>query len=228
MRQVLHRPSSAPAAVVFGIFGILCCDVARPAGTIDLPKPRLKGEVSVEEALSRRRSIRSYTDRPLTLQAISQLCWAAQGITREETGFRTAPSAGATYPLELYVVWEKGVYRYDPRSHRLEARVAQDKRGDLAQAALGQRMVAQAPAVFVISAVYERTGRRYGRRAVRYVHMEAGHVGQNIALQAVALGLGSVPVGAFHDGDVAEVLELPKDEAPLYIIPVGEPVRRRP
>jgi len=210
----------AAAAV---LFCALSCEAAESPKTIRLPEPRLEGEVSVEEALLRRRSVRSFTDRKLSLEEISQLCWAAQGMTKKATGFRTAPSAGATYPLELYVFSADGVFRYDPRAHSLAERQAKDRRGELCRACLGQVFVAEAPLVLVFTAEYERTSRRYGRRAERYVHMEAGHAAQNVHLQAVALGLGSVPVGAFRDSEVAKTLALGRAATPLYLIPVGEP-----
>lgn len=187
--------------------------------------------MSVEEAILRRRSRRSYTDEPLSLHDISQLVWAAQGITEPATGKRAAPSAGATYPLEVYVVvgtngvtgLADGVYRYNPVKHQLENVLKGDLRSDLADAALGQDWVREAPVNIVIAAVYERTTGRYGDRGIRYVHMEAGHVGQNLYLQAEARGLGVVVVGAFHDDQVQKLLRLPADEKPLYIIPVGHP-----
>lgn len=206
----------------------------RPANTsafIDLPSPEAIGEVSVEEAIQQRRSIRSYADEPLSLQDISQLMWAAQGITDPTGEFRAAPSAGATYPLEVYVVVSEtgasglvqGLYRYDPYQHRLERILEYDLRASLAEAALEQTSVKEAPVNIVITAVYERTTGRYGERGVRYVHMEAGHVGQNLYLQATARGLGMVVVGAFDDDRVQNVMALPPDHKPLYIIPVGHP-----
>jgi len=186
-----------------------------------LPRPNLKGTLSVEEALARRRSIRSFTEVKLTLEEISQLLWAAQGITREETGFRTAPSAGALYPLEVYLVTEDGLFHYMPQGHGLETLGDSDLRGQLSRAALGQSSVREAAADIVVTAIYSRTTRKYGPRGERYVHIEVGHLGQNIHLQAAALGLGSVPIGAFHDDQVKKVLSLPREEVPLYIIAVG-------
>lgn len=201
-------------------------------GTVKLPSPETTGPMSVEEAILRRRSIRSYTDAPLSLQDISQLVWAAQGITDPARKFRAAPSAGATYPLEVYIVVgsngvtgiAEGVYRYDPSEHQLENVLRGDLRLRLADAALGQSCVREAPVNIVIAAVYERTTRRYGDRGIRYVHMEVGHVGQNLYLQAEARGLGMVVVGAFDDDQVQELLQLPTDQKPLYIIPIGHPV----
>lgn len=190
---------------------------------IALPAPKTQGEMSVEEALAKRRSIRQYHKDQLTLEQLGQLAWAAQGITNKR-GFRTAPSAGATYPLELYLVTNDGVFRYLPAGHKLQQLSDQDLRRELAAAALEQEWVRFAPLDIVITAVYERTRRRYRDRAERYVILEAGHAAQNIHLQAVALGLGSVPVGAFRDERVSEVLALTAEEAPLYIIPVGVPL----
>jgi SagB-type dehydrogenase family enzyme len=189
---------------------------------ITLPRPRVNSSVSVEEALSRRRSVRDYTDEPLTWEEIGQLLWSLQGIT-SNWGGRTAPSAGALYPLEVYVVNAEGVYHYRPQGHELEMVSASDIRQKLWGPALSQSWVAEAPAVFVISAVYERTEAKYGVRAERYVKLEAGHACQNLLLQAVALGLGSVPVGAFYDDELQSVLGLAKDRRPLYLIPVGHP-----
>lgn len=188
-----------------------------------LPKPAEKGEMSLEQALAQRRSIRSFRPDKLTPQQVAQLCWAAQGISEPEQGLRTSPSAGALYPLELYVVTADGVDQYLPRPHALRRHLAGDVRGKLQDAALRQRCVGQAPATFVIAAVVARTERKYGERALRYVHMEVGHAGENLLLQATALGLGAVPIGAFRDEQVAEVLSLPKEQVPLYLIPVGTP-----
>lgn len=196
---------------------------------VQLPSPDLKGELSLEEILQERRSIRSYLDDPLELNQVSQLLWAAQGITLEARGFRTAPSAGATYPLEIYLAAGKvnglqsGLYKYVPDGHLLLKVGETDLRLDLETAALGQDHVGNAPAVIVIAADYDRTAQRYGDRAPRYVHMEAGHAGQNICLQAITYGLGTVIVGAFQDDQVKSVLDLPVNEDPLYIIPVGKP-----
>jgi SagB-type dehydrogenase family enzyme len=190
-----------------------------------LPAPTTVGKMSLEEALAKRRSVRQFAAKDLTIEQVGQLAWAAQGITAASRGLRTAPSAGATYPLELYIVKADGVFHYLPQGHRLARLSSQDLRPGLSEAALGQGSVRQAGADFVIAAVYERTRARYGDRAERYVHMEVGHAAQNLHLQAVALGLASVPVGAFDDQAVAKALSLPADQAPLYIIPVGHPIQ---
>lgn len=197
---------------------------------IILPEPRYDSGISVEEALLKRRSIRDYTGEALTLQEVSQLLWAAQGIT-DPSGKRAAPSAGALYPLEIYVVIgsvenvAKGVYKYKPHEHELLKVLEGDKRKALAKAALEQQCIAQGAIDIVITAIYDRTTTKYGNRGIRYVHMEAGHAAENVYLQAVALNLGTVVIGAFYDNQVKEVLDLPKNEEPLYIMPVGKITR---
>ena len=193
---------------------------------ISLPRPRYQSQTSVEQALSRRRSVRDFRDRPLVLSEISQLLWAAQGITHR-SGYRAAPSAGALYPLDVYVLVgnitgiEVGTYKYFPYEHSLLRYASGDKRMALRQVALDQHAVSGAAAVFVICAAYERTTGTYGQRGIRYVHMEAGHAAQNVYLQAVALQLGTVVLGAFDDERVKEVLTL-REEQPLYLMPVGK------
>ncbi|MCS6907229.1 MAG: SagB/ThcOx family dehydrogenase [Anaerolineales bacterium] len=212
-----EKPPSSPTAVGQPL--------ATPLGgeEIQLPPPQLEGKMSLEEALAKRRSVRQFRPDPLSIDQISQLCWALQGITHP-SGFRTAPSAGALYPLEVYVVLPEGVYHYRPQGHTLTRWQEGDLRAALHAVALRQDAVLQAAAVFVITAVYERTEAKYGKqRSPRYVHMEAGHAAQNLLLQAVALGLGSVPIGAFYDDGVQEALKLPADHRPLYLLPVGHP-----
>jgi SagB-type dehydrogenase family enzyme len=196
------------------------------AETIRLSAPRSSGSVSVESALERRRSLREFARVSLGLPELAQLLWAAQGVTSPD-GLRTAPSAGALYPLEVYVVagnvtdLAAGVYRYVPADHGLVRVAPGDRRKALAAAALGQDWLASAPAALVIAAVYERTARKYRTRAERYVHFEAGCAAENVALQAVAMGLGTVVGGAFEDGEVAKAAGLRVDERPLAILPVG-------
>lgn len=187
-----------------------------------LPPPQTQGGMSLTEALARRRSIRSYTEQPLTWEEVSQLLWAAQGIT-DRRGFRTAPSAGALYPLEVYLVLPEGWYHYRPSDHRLEVRGRGDLRRDIWMVGLSQEALLRAPALFVIAGVVSRTAAKYGDRAERYVFLEAGHAAQNLLLQATALGLGAVPIGAFDDAGVRRVLGLSPAETPLYLIPVGRP-----
>jgi SagB-type dehydrogenase family enzyme len=193
-------------------------------GEIRLPEPSLTGDVSLEEAIASRRSVREFTDEPLTPEEVSQLLWAAQGIT-DPRGLRTAPSAGALYPLEVFVVLPEDVYHYSPQGHTLTTVLEGDRRGDLWQAGLEQDALRQAAAIFVITGVYERTEGKYGERAERYVELEAGHAAENLLLQAVALKLGAVPIGAFYDDEVQATLALPDDHLPLYLIPVGHPQR---
>ncbi len=193
---------------------------------VSLPPVESKGEMSLEEAIQLRRSVREFGRRTLALEDVSQLLWAAQGITATG-GFRTAPSAGALFPLELYVVagsvegLSAGVYRYRPKTHELVHMTSGDLRRPLASAALGQSPVRRAPAVLVIASVYERTTGKYGQRGRRYAHIEVGHAAQNVYLQAAARGLATVLVGAFDDEEVQDVLGLPPDHAPLGLMPVG-------
>jgi len=194
---------------------------------IILPEPKYTGETSIEEVLFKRRSIRDFKDEPLTLKQISQLLWAAQGITDKREGFRTAPSAGALYPLEVYLVSGNitdlpiGIYKYNPDKHELTIVTEQDVRLELGEAALGQSCVKEGAAVIVLAAVYERTTRKYGKRGIRYAHIEVGNVSQNIYLQAVSLNLGTVVVGAFDDEQVKKVMQMETDEEPLCVMPVG-------
>ena len=197
-------------------------------GAIELPKPRHSSGVSVESALAQRRSVRHYAAKPVELAAVSQLLWAAQGIT-DPRGHRTAPSAGALYPLEVYLVvgavsdLGPGVYHYDPRRHRLHPHITGDIRDSLSGAALEQEWVPEAPVLLVLAAAHQRTARKYGERAERYVAMEVGHAAQNIYLQAVALDLGTVMVGAFRDQQIKWVLRLPTELETLAVMPVGKP-----
>jgi SagB-type dehydrogenase family enzyme len=190
-----------------------------------LPAPAQRGAVSLDEALRRRRSVRAYTTQVLSDAQLSQLLWAAQGIT-DPAGYRTAPSAGALYPLEVYVATGAGLHHYEARGHRLRRVADTDVRPALRRAALDQEAVGAAAAVFIITAVPSRTAAKYGaQRATRYVQIEAGHAAQNLLLEAVALGLGAVPIGAFEDDRVSGVLHLQAGEVPLYLIPVGQPLR---
>ena len=195
---------------------------------IKLPKPRYRSEVSIEEAIHRRRSVRSYQNVSLELTEVSQLLWAAQGITDPEDRFRTAPSAGVLYPLEVYAVIRdvegvaSGVYQYKPFGHRLVKIKEGNLIQELAKAALSQTSIIECPMAIVMTGVYERTTQKYGDRGVRYVYMEAGHAAQNVYLQAESMDLGLVVIGAFNDGEVRRLLNLPDNERLLYIIPVGK------
>ncbi|MBC7188267.1 MAG: SagB/ThcOx family dehydrogenase [Calditrichaeota bacterium] len=203
---------------------------------ISLPAPRLDGDCSVEKALSKRRSVRSYRAEPLTINELGQLLWAAYGITKEmplpaflRGGLRTAPSAGALYPLEIYAVVGEvtglapGIYRYESEGHALRKIASGDSRKELAHAAWEQSFIAKAPVVLVYSGVFARTTGKYGERGrARYVCMDLGHSAQNVYLQAEALGLGTCAVGAFDDEAVRKVMGLKSEEEPLYIMPVGK------
>jgi SagB-type dehydrogenase family enzyme len=194
---------------------------------VKLSEPVLQGTLSVESALLGRISVRNFRRDPLDLSEVSQLLWAAQGITRKGR-YRTCPSAGALYPLELNLVaggvngLATGIYRYDPENHAIRQCSGNDPRRELAAAALSQSMIAHAPATIAISAVHERTTGKYGERGMRYVFMEAGHAAQNVHLQAVSLHLGTVVVGAFNDDKVKLVLGLQSEEIPLCLMPVGK------
>ena len=195
---------------------------------IKLPPPQTRGQMSLEGAIAGRSSVREYSAEPLSIAQLSQLLWAAQGITHGDR-FRAAPSAGATYPLELFVVAGRveglaaGIYRYDVPNHSLHLHMEGEQSQKLLEASsFKQDFIAQAPADIVICAVYERTTDFYGQRGVRYVHIDTGHAAENLALQAVALGLDTVMVGAFDDDAVSTAMCLPEGLAPLYIIPVGK------
>lgn len=198
---------------------------------IELPEPGTESEVSLERTIANRRSRRVFTDETLSLNDVGQILWAAQGITEHDRNFRASPSAGATFPLEVFIAigensiegLEPGVYQYKTSGHSLSQVSTKDVRNDLAAAALGQGFVADAPVVYIVTADYARTAGRYGaQRGERYVHMEVGHVGGNIYLQCEALDLGTVAVGAFSDEEVGEVLDLPANLDALYIMPVGK------
>lgn len=195
---------------------------------VELPRPQLVSDRSFEAALAGRHSVRDFDAEPLSLEAVSQLLWAAQGANRAD-GRRTSPSAGALYPLEVYLLagevlgLETGLYRYISNRHRLQRILGADRRVELADAALGQGWISDAPLALVIAAVYGRTEAKYGVRARRYVHIEAGHAAQNVLLQAVSLGLGGTVVGAFDDARLQRRLAMPDNETPLLIIPLGRP-----
>ncbi len=198
---------------------------------IYLPSPSQKGDVSLEETIVQRRSIRHFTSEPISRLQLSQILWAAQGITNTSRKHRTVPSAGATYPLEIFVACGKetvegiddGIYHYNIDNHSLTLHHKGDVRLELAGAALDTEFVYEAPVDIIICAVYSRTLMYYGGRGERYVHIEVGHAGQNIYLQATALGLATVAIGAFYDEPVREVLRLDKQYQPVYIMPVGKP-----
>ena len=198
------------------------------AEAIKLPPPAHQGQMSVEEALKKRRTVRHYAHRGLDLAQVSQLLWGTDGIS-DPRGYRTAPSAGATYPLEFYlVVGERGVtglapgvYNFRPENHTLKLTQQGDLRAAVARACLHQSWMAEAPVMVIFAAEYRRCMARYGERGIRYTHMEIGHAGQNLFLQAEALGLACGIVGAFSDQTLSQLLQLPADHEPLLVMPVG-------
>lgn len=197
------------------------------AKKIRLPAPRRDGAISLEKTLCHRRSVREFGSERLELWQVAQLLWAAQGIT-DPAGYRTAPSAGALYPIELYVAagnvsgLPPGIYSCDIQDYGLTTVIQGDRRWELSEAALSQTSLLQAPAIFVLSAIYERTTAKYGERGIRYVHIEIGHAAENLLLQAAALDLGAVVVGAFNDARVKRILALSDRGMPLCLIPVGK------
>ena len=220
-RREFIRISALAAA---GVATASCAGTQAQVGDrpVDLPAPQAQGAGSLEEALAKRRSVRRFTRAALTQAQIGQLLWAMQGITRD-WGARTAPSAGALYPLEVYVATAEGLVHYIPQGHRMTLTPQLGLRQALWEVGLEQDSIRDAPAVFVIASVYQRTSVKYGARARRYIDLEAGHVAENLLLQAVALGLVGVPIGAFYDSKVQAVLGLPEDQEPLYLIPIGYP-----
>jgi SagB-type dehydrogenase family enzyme len=195
--------------------------------SITLPKPETDGKVSVEKALNERRSVRTYKDLPLDLKEVSQLLFAAYGITGDR-GFKTTPSAGATYPLVVYLVvnnvqgLDKGVYRYIPQGHKVTPIFKGDVKEELTSACLNQGCIKNAAVVIAFAAIFERTTGRYGKRGIMYVHQETGHASENVYLQCVSLNLGTVAVGAFNPEDVHKALHIPDGEEVLYLMPVGK------
>jgi len=200
---------------------------ATPGYQIVLPQPSFTSDISVEEALKNRRSIREYKDQPLSMHELAQLLWAAQGVT-DEQGFRTAPSAGGLYPLELYIVsqnvagLEQAIYKYHPKGHILDKVISTNKIEQIVSAAYDQEFISGAPAIIIMTGVAERTTKKYGERGERYVYIEAGHAAQNIYLQAYALGLGTVTVGGFDSEKLQSILNLSEGEEPIYIMPIGK------
>jgi len=207
--------------------------------TIQLPTPQLDGPCSIEKTLATRRSIRDFRNVPMSLSMLSQLVWAAQGVTRKEDapqgwmwgpwpgGKRTAPSAGAMYPLELYVVagnvegLKPGIFKYQSQTHGLAVVSEGNRRSQMSTRGPGQKWIEGAPVLFVVAGVPARLEPRFGDRSARYLHFEVGHVVENICLQAVALGLGGTVVGSFVDAVVKQIVGMPEEESPLAIVPVG-------
>ncbi len=222
-RKFLTFLGSIIAAIgIYGIWRISTEEKLMPE-VIKLPEPVKKGKVSVEQAIANRRSRRDYSDKPVLLKDISQLCWASQGITEKYTEFRAVPSAGALYPLETFLVIgnsdiDAGIYHYSPSNHTLELMKRGDYRNQLCEASLGQESVKNGAICFVITAIFGRTTQKYGKRGEdRYVPIEVGCVAENIYLQAEALGLATVAIGAFYDDRIQELIPNP----PLLVMPVG-------
>jgi len=193
------------------------------ADEVVLPAPVTDGQTSLEAAIASRRSVKEFTDERLTWAEIGQLMWAAQGITEPERGFRAAPSAGAMYPLHIYAVTPDGLYHYVPVGHRLERLPVADALEVFRGVTANQTAIQEAPCTVIVAAAFDGPRERFGVRADGFVYMEAGHVGQNLQLQAGALGLSSLPVGGFDPERVAEALSLPDDHTPVYTMPIGHP-----
>lgn len=231
-RKVARMRSSVGGAglLAAGVLTLAACgagerplpDMGTDTALRELPEPTTGQPGELEAAITDRRSVRSFDDAPVTDAQLGQLAWAAQGRTGADGG-RAAPSAGATYPLELLAVTADGVARYHPDDHALSDHLDDDQRSALARAAHGQEWLADAGLVLVVTGVIARTAERYGDRAERYVLLEAGHAAQNVLLQAVALELGATPVGAFDAAEVRAALDLPADEEALYLLAIGVP-----
>ena len=217
------------AIFLLSCFSVVLLEIQIGQASIPLPQPSSDGRLSVEKAIKGRRTIRDFKGRPLSLNHLSQILWAAQGITDPIEMKRAVPSAGALYPLDIYVIvgekgvkgMEAGVYHYLPKTHEILSVSKGDRRREVASASLRQMWMAQAPVLFVIAAEYKRNAWKYGERGIRYALIEVGHVGQNLFLQAEAIGLGAGIVGAFNDEDVAKAISLPPKHEPLLIMPVG-------
>ncbi|MBI5779740.1 MAG: SagB/ThcOx family dehydrogenase [Planctomycetes bacterium] len=190
---------------------------------ITLPAAKATGQMPLEEAIQKRKSVRKYSTKELTLEQVAQILWAANGANPRTKNFiaRNVPSAGGIFPMTVYLLNKNGIYRYQPLTHSLALVKEGDARKELCEAAFGQGFIKQVPVDLVITADVAKCAQRYGERAQRYTDIEAGHIGQNVSLQAVSLGLGTVMIGAFNDEAVKDVLALPDNESPLYIIPVG-------
>ncbi len=190
---------------------------------IQLSTPRTTGEMSLEKALSLRRSVRSFSDKKVEYVEIGQLLWAGQGITDTQRGFRTAPSAGAIYPMTLYLVLQEGLFVYKPKEHVLSLVLDDDIRERLFEVALEQQAVRDATCSIIIAGEVRKVSAKYGHKAKRFMQIEAGHIAQNIQLQATAMGLGTVPMGAFNIKGVAKACKMSPRFEPLYIMPIGYP-----
>ncbi|MCF7804703.1 MAG: SagB/ThcOx family dehydrogenase [Candidatus Marinimicrobia bacterium] len=222
-----HSICSILLAMLFG--GFLMAQSSESQNLVELPAPDTTGTVTLEQSLQHRESVRDYSKDALTLTQLSQLLWAAQGVTRPAEGKRTAPSAGAQYPLEIYVAVGNvkdiaaGVYQYIPDSHSLKLHLKADTREGLSGATMGQSWIAGVPVVISLSGVYERITDRYSSRGELYTHIEVGAVAENIYLQATAQNLGTVFMGAVDYATIREVLELEAEVQPFGLMPVGHP-----
>lgn len=196
-------------------------DHTTPRIDVKLPKPNTTVGMPLAQALAKRRTHRAFSDKPLTLEQIGQLCWAAQGITEAEKGLRTAPSAGAIYPVTVYVLTRDGVFEYLPKLHALHRRAKDDIRTQPQAGPLGKKPVRGAPVCLVLAMDPSRTAKRWPQEAERYALLEAGHIAQNVLLQATALGLVGVPVGGADEQAVAVALKLRSGQRPVYVLPVG-------
>lgn len=195
-------------------------------GESKLPASGAKGKLSLEEVIKTRRSRRAYKSGNLALKTIAQLLWASQGITHPK-GLRAAPSAGARYPIELYLACDRGLFHYQPKGHSLRKLASQDLRNELASdPGIPQAFIAQAPAVFVFAVERVRTCGRYGPRGERFICLDVGHAAENLCLQAAALGLASCPIAAFDDNYMTRTLSLPEGQQVLYLVTVGEPLEK--
>ncbi len=196
---------------------------------IGLPAEQVYNGLSVEKAIARRRSLRDFTGTGMSLAELSHILYYSSGITDEHEGLRAAPSAGATYPIEVYAIANnvesltKGIYHYLIQSHELELLREGDFRNEMSRAALGERMFRQANVILVLSAVFQRTQRRYRERAQRYIFFEAGHIAQNTYIVATSMGLGACAIGAFYDDEFNHLLGLDgRNESVLYLLAVGK------
>ncbi len=213
--------------VLFAACTNICFSQVRRDGSsqipsvVRLPEPKQNGQISLEQALQNRRSVRQFTDVPLTLEQISQLCWAAQGITEPNRGLRTAPSAGALYPIELYVVLPDGLFLYNPAKHELSLVAAGDLRNSVFNSSFNQRVVQKSPCTFIIAGDVKKIEARYRSRGAKFTYFEVGHIAQNIQLQAVTLGLGSVPIGVIDEKTIAQICKMPQGLEVMYLISVG-------
>ncbi len=236
-RRFLKGVTSLGALALLSYFLPSCSSAngAAPAGASgaslgecgELPEPRTDGDVSIEETLLKRRSIRSYSSKAMTLEEVSQLLWAAQGVTNSK-GYRTAPSAMAAFPLETYLVvgdvenLDEGVYHYEPDGHKLTKVHDGDYRPQLTTSSVGRYFIEGGAIYILLTAIYSVVTLRAGSEGAKYVHMEVGHAAQNVYLQAVSLGLGTVVNGGISADSIRKILKLPGDVEPLYFMPVGK------